>query len=162
MQAKDIRFTLYLLWTISQLCRIKEKKIIKKQRWFYYFIIEYKGNFYIKKREKKDIWEGLHEFVMIESEQKSSPKKLIQFNKLFSDTFQILKMNKISKVYKQQLTHQTIHAVFIHLESQKNINLPPYITTSKKNLSKLAFPKIINQFLNDSLILHSWEIVHNK
>ena len=132
---------------------VKGKKLIKKERWFYYFIIEYKGQFYINKRDKKDIWQGLHEFVMIESNHRSKPKTLIQSNELFAESFQFLQIKNSSKVYKQQLTHQTIHAVFIQVKTQEKISLSPYIAIAKKDLRKLAFPKIINQFLDDDSIL---------
>src|SRR6201995_4110576 len=44
---------------------VKEKSIRKKQRWFYYFIVETADDkIYIRQRTGKDIWEGLYEFVL--------------------------------------------------------------------------------------------------
>ena len=47
---------------------VKTKKIEKKNRWFYYFIIENDGSVYIHQRKGKDIWQNLYEFVLYESD----------------------------------------------------------------------------------------------
>src|ERR1700761_3117027 len=47
---------------------VKEKNIVKKQRWFYYFIVETADDkVYIRQRAAKDIWESLFEFVLHET-----------------------------------------------------------------------------------------------
>src|SRR6202012_1293228 len=49
---------------------VKEKSIQKKQRWFYYFIIEVGDDkVYIHQRTGKDIWEDLFEFVLREKDE---------------------------------------------------------------------------------------------
>jgi A/G-specific adenine glycosylase len=47
----------------------KEKSITKKTRWFYYVVAEYMGKVYVRKREPKDIWENLYEFILVENNQ---------------------------------------------------------------------------------------------
>jgi len=49
---------------------VKEKSIRKRTRWFYYFILETPdGQVYIHQRTQKDIWEGLYEFILWETDQ---------------------------------------------------------------------------------------------
>ncbi len=48
---------------------VKEKKLKTRTRWLYYFIIESAGSVYIRKREEKDIWQNLHEFVLMEKDE---------------------------------------------------------------------------------------------
>src|ERR1700722_8365410 len=46
---------------------VKSKTVRKKQRCFYYLIVETPGdNVYIRRRSGKDIWEGLYEFILYE------------------------------------------------------------------------------------------------
>nr|MBA4167414.1 A/G-specific adenine glycosylase [Chitinophagaceae bacterium] len=39
---------------------VKEKRLKKRVRWFYYFIIEVGDSVYMRRRETKDIWQHLH------------------------------------------------------------------------------------------------------
>ena len=51
----------------SKILPVKEKKLVKKTRWFYYFIITVKDQVLIRKRAAGDIWENLFEFVLFEN-----------------------------------------------------------------------------------------------
>lgn len=129
---------------------VKEKILKKKTRWFYYFIVEYQDKFYIRKRNSKDIWENLYEFVLKESDRELLP----DINSLKS-MFQSMvgqhqfNINHVSEVYRQKLTHQTIFGQFIKV----NINHPSFISEEykavlKKDLFKYPFPKIITNWLS--------------
>jgi A/G-specific adenine glycosylase len=48
---------------------LKEKKLKKNNRWFYYFVLLYKNKVLINKRKEKDIWQNLHEFYLCETER---------------------------------------------------------------------------------------------
>ena len=66
---------------------IKEKVILKKSRWLYYFVVTYRNKFYVRKREGKDIWQNLFEFILIETAKSLSTKKLLaseKFNSIFA------------------------------------------------------------------------------
>ena len=59
---------------------VKEKKITIRKRWFYYLIIEYKGQpdsyrVAIRQRTDKDIWQSLYEFPLIETNGELPLKK---------------------------------------------------------------------------------------
>ncbi|MEO5944011.1 MAG: A/G-specific adenine glycosylase [Ferruginibacter sp.] len=126
---------------------VKEKKIIKVQRWFYFIIAEYKGAFYISKRTGKDIWQNLHQFILIETTQKIEVSELTnteEFKNLLLPKYSLV---NVSPFYKQQLTHQTIHGCFIHIKLDKKISIPAFKLLDKKSAAKLAFPKFINSYL---------------
>jgi len=82
---------------------IKEKFILRKERWFYYFIIELNNTIYIKKRKKKDIWQNLYEFVIIEKNKDtnfSTQKKIndiLKESKITLSNFQIVSISPVSK-----------------------------------------------------------------
>lgn len=129
---------------------VKEKSIRKKIRWFYYLVVEHDGKFYVQKREKKDIWENLYEFVLLERpsaiplEQLAGEPEMKQY---FGKTKP--EVARTSKLYTQQLTHQTINGQFIHIRPAKAPRLEGYEAVSREALSHLPFPKFITAYLQD-------------
>ncbi|RYY11142.1 MAG: A/G-specific adenine glycosylase, partial [Chitinophagaceae bacterium] len=74
----------YKTGTVHQL-PVKEKKLIKKHRWFYYFMIGSGDDVYIRKRTGKDIWQNLHEFVLHESPDPGAFPHNTYLKQLFGD-----------------------------------------------------------------------------
>ena len=127
---------------------VKDKKLIKKTRWFYYFVIEYKGSLYVRKRLTKDIWENLFEFVLIETNKSMTSRKLHdhpQIIKILGEA--IISKSKISPVYRQELSHQSIIGQFIHIKTKKMPVLEGYSAIPVKKSYKLPFPKFITNYL---------------
>lgn len=125
----------------------KEKKLIKRDRWFYYIIAEKKGNYLIHKRQSKDIWLHLHEFVLVETAAPVEPNSILEtaeFKNFFPGTNKIV---SVSGNYRQQLTHQTIHAVFLRIKPSRVFVIPNFFWAEKTAIAKLAFPRLINHFL---------------
>jgi A/G-specific adenine glycosylase len=133
---------------------VKEKSIRKKQRWLYYFIVETPDHqVYIRQRTAKDIWEGLYEFVLWET---SEP---VYFNdnhlppsehlrQLFGR--QSLTVRYISRIYRQELSHQTIQGQFLTVRLKSALpSAKDYLLVSRDQLAEYAFPKFINAWLLD-------------
>jgi A/G-specific adenine glycosylase len=134
---------------LVKLLPVKEKSLVKKTRWFYYFIVEYKNHFYIRKRNNKDIWENLYEFVLKESGNElvedEHSLRAISESLLHQDNVVI---RRVSKVYTQKLTHQTIQGRFITLAINKPAFLEnEYQAVLKNDLDNYPFPKIIANWL---------------
>ena len=130
---------------------VKTGKLIKKERWLYYLIVAYNGKIYVRKRGPKEIWENLYEFVLLET------KKVFSFEEIKNSKFfkNIVGKNKaeilhVSKMYKQQLTHQTIHGNFIQLKVNSEPPLNDYKAITYKQLKKLPFPKFITGYLAEN------------
>jgi A/G-specific adenine glycosylase len=124
---------------------VKEKKLVRKQRYFNYFLVKNNDGILIRKRSGKDIWQSLFEFFLVESDAPlADPQSTIEL------IFPGSKPEKISgKQYRQLLTHQVIHGQFYTLEINAN-NIPEgYEYVSMKEISRMAFPGIINLFLED-------------
>lgn len=129
---------------------VKEKSLTKKERWFYYFIVQYQDKIYIRQRTGKDIWQDLYEFVLYEAEK--PVQELFQELPFLKDLFdqQPYSVSHISKVYHQQLTHQLIHAQFVVVTALKPVAaLKDWVTVDKKQLKRYAFPRTINTFLEE-------------
>lgn len=130
---------------------VKAGKMIKRSRWFYYFIVEHNGKIFVKKRGPKEIWENLYEFLLFETDR-MMPVDEIQKTDFFKN---INGNNKavilhVSGMYKQQLTHQTIHGCFIELKVKNEPQLKDYKSVTYKELIKLPFPKFITGFLDEN------------
>jgi A/G-specific adenine glycosylase len=131
----------------------KEKSIVKKTRWFYYVIAEYKEQYYIRKRPAKDIWENLYEFILLENGSAVNVDEILQAAILKS----LIGKNKVtvkavSGIYKQQLTHQTIFGQFISLKLNKPLLTAGFELAGKNEIAHLPFPKFINQYLQDKAV----------
>ncbi len=128
---------------------IKEKTLVKKKRWFYYFIIECNEKIWVQKRSLKDIWENLHEFYLIESdEQIFWETELVLLWLQNQLNIQSATIKHISSLQKQQLTHQLIKGQFIHIQMNEMPELlqKKGVWITKQTLHELAFPKYINQY----------------
>ncbi|WP_020528503.1 A/G-specific adenine glycosylase [Flexithrix dorotheae] len=135
---------------------IKIRKVKIKNRFFTYLVLEFKGRFAMKERLKGDIWQGLHDFPLLESEnfyneESLFDQTLISLKSLSRD---VLRCESFGS-YKHILTHQKIQAKFIHLnlKSENNLNkiceeygLKLY---SIEEIDKLPKPILINNFLKE-------------
>ncbi|MBI2730708.1 MAG: A/G-specific adenine glycosylase [Sphingobacteriales bacterium] len=136
--------------TISQL-PYKEKKISKKERWFYFLVIDFNNKVYVRKRIEKDVWQNLFEYVSIEI---SSPEDVTSFLKssLYKRVMgkQKGELIVISRWYKQQLSHQTIHGRFLTIKVKNPIlSLTDFLLLNKRSVKKIPFPRLINSWHED-------------
>jgi len=126
---------------------IKEKKIRITTRWFNYLVIVYHGKTYIRMRTDNDIWKNLHEFVLIETNNEVSVKKLLTKAEkqilLKKGTYKIL---SVSPASTQQLSHQKIVGRFIKLNLKKEFDLQGFKAIPLKQQSRYAFPRLITAY----------------
>lgn len=133
--------------TVNQL-PVKEKQLIKSNRWFYYFIFRYEDKILIRQRKAKDIWEQLFEFYLYEASAQIhwTEKKIDTWIEEQLGIFDY-EVRSISSIFKQQLTHQNISGQFFEIKIQQLPESLANLTTSTQaELSGLAFPRFINQY----------------
>ncbi len=131
---------------------VKSKKIKKKDRYFNYLICRIGENLLLKKRTEKDIWQNLYDFPLIETSGLLTKKELIThqiFQKIVGNN--ACQIKKISRPYKQVLTHQKIIAIFWEIELNDNLkqNDLIFFQVKQKNINNFAFPKIVDLYLKD-------------
>jgi len=138
----------YLNGTINEL-PVKEKKLLKKMRWFTYFIFNVGDKTLVHQRIAKDIWQNLYEFYLVETDANPHWSKE-NIDTCLRNQFKVEEFNFIylSPSLSQQLTHQTVKAQFIKVDLPQ---IPPmlqhYQWMDKQQIAQLAFPKIINEYL---------------
>jgi A/G-specific adenine glycosylase len=106
----------------------------------------------VHQRSQKDIWLQLYEFYLIETEGNKNWKEN-DIYEYVNNQFAITKADivYISPQLSQQLTHQTVHAVFIKIKlAEAPSALKHYKWVSKEQLQQFAFPKIINEYLQST------------
>jgi A/G-specific adenine glycosylase len=149
LQNKCVAFSLN---KVNQL-PVKIKSIQKKKRNFDFYCFEYQQSWFIQKRTGKDIWQDLHQFYLIEQDgflplSEDSIMHVLKTQLTISAKAIDQSGIRIFSPYKQQLTHQTIQARFIVVPLK---TIPAKLSkanwVSVKQLQKLAFPKLLNEFL---------------
>ncbi|MDB5248983.1 MAG: mutY [Segetibacter sp.] len=130
---------------------VKEKQLIKRKRWFTYFIFHIDSCVLINKRIEKDIWQSLYEFYLFESDKELNWLPSV-IEKWLHEQLGIKEysIDHISNVYKQQLTHQNLEGKFISIRiSAIPFSLRNYKMVKIADLPGIAFPKFINLFLQN-------------
>ena len=144
----------------------KSKKLKRRNRYFHYFILNDNGRTLIQKRQKKDIWQELYQFPLLESTTDGllTTQEIKSFlNTLDIYTFDVNKSDQ--PWYKQLLTHQFIRAKFYHINVNEAIILKSssYYLVETKNFENFAFPKIINSYIeSNDIVLKSNKVLKQK
>lgn len=115
--------TLCLAYARGEVARypVKVAKIKTRSRYFNYFDIRVGDFMYLHKRTDKDIWQGLYELPLVESDKDLIGDGLYE-EEGFRDLFPKgdIKIRYITKM-KHVLSHQTIYATFYQVEIPTNL-----------------------------------------
>ena len=128
---------------------IKANRTKTQNRYLYYFRINYKDRFFLRKREEKGIWQNLFEFPLIESEIPLDFEKLTstkEFQELFSGTNPSGFKQILSKK-KHVLSHRILFADFYELQIE-NINeqLNSYIYVTNEEFTHYPIHRLMELY----------------
>lgn len=132
----------------------KAKKTAVRNRYFNYLIvIDSNKKMFLKKRNEKDIWQGLYEFPLIESENEVVSNDVIidTFNKKHQvNTVEKIRIKKYSQILKHKLSHQQLFASFYTLEVKEiyDLNVLNYEVINISDISNYPVPQLIQNYLN--------------
>lgn len=131
----------------------KIKKKAKRKRHFNYLVFLHNHQVLIQQRTGKGIWQGLHEFPLIESEKKLSAKDVL--NRVEAD-FNLKKPSVLSVVsFKHILTHQSIYADFWIVPTTSfgfNLNSDIFEVDLQALGKDFAIPVLLDKFLESAII----------
>ena len=132
---------------------VKEKKIKIQSRYFYYFIIIDRKQTYIQQRIDSDIWKGLFQFPLLETDEALDENELLNngfFSELImNDSYEV---KSVSTVIKHILTHRHIHTQFIVVNvnaEYESDSLKKYTKVELIDLNKYAWPRVIDRYLQN-------------
>ncbi len=134
---------------------VKSPKKKKRIRYFNYLVLANDRILYMNQRVKNDIWKGLYDFQLIESDSKISNAMafLKELDIIKEDEWQIHHI----KEYKHVLTHQIIHATFYYIDSTIPFNTMKLKPTENANfynfdqIENLPKPVLIDKYLKEEI-----------
>lgn len=116
-----------------------------KEICFTYLVFWYKRHYYIRKRTT-GFWKDLFEFYLLEGSDLMNLTKLKSYLKKHKFAYK----GKVSSVdMDQKLSHRHIRARFFAIELSEKPSLDDFIKVDKANMSKFAFPKLINLYIEN-------------
>lgn len=129
---------------------VKTPKKKSRTRYFFYLVIEKNGAILMKKRDGRDIWQGLFDFPMIE---KSRPARLQNvISDLISESWlSRASIGAVSKTYTHILTHQVIYCRFVTVKVPFGTRTPDrnFAFYTLSQMAKLPKPALISRFLDE-------------
>lgn len=136
---------------LVQMLPVKQKRIKIKHRFFTYFILRYKNYFYIRRRNKRDIWQNLYEFPLVESGHLLRAEEIARLPALRSHLESgLFSIKTVTGPVVQQLTHQKITAQFIFLTTtRKPDSFLEAGPEKSEQLKNYPFPKILSTLLTE-------------
>ncbi|MDH6341364.1 A/G-specific adenine glycosylase [Parabacteroides sp. PFB2-12] len=133
---------------------VKAGKTKSRNRYFHYFHILYRETTWLHRREGKDIWKGLYEFPLIETDMPMDFAELQQtdaFHHLFAEAGQ-LSIAIDRPVEKHILSHQVIYATFYRIEiEQPAPAFEAFTEISIHDIERFAIPRLIHIYLEKNL-----------
>lgn len=132
---------------------VKQQKMKTKNRYFHYFHIIYNNVYtYLNRRTEQDIWKGLFEFPLIETEKPVDFAELQQteaFRTLF-EGIDDLHITAGMTGRKHVLSHRIIYADFYRVEIRmEGKGLHPYRKIPVEEIEKYAIPRLIHIYLEN-------------
>jgi len=137
----------YQTKTIAEL-PVKVKKLVKKTRYFNYFVCTTEDKILLNHRPAGDIWQQMYDFPLIETEAEMEPNNP-DFMQLVQQNFGFdVKISLPTKI-KHILTHQIIYAQFFVLDNYiiNFNNKTTNIWANWSDLDHLPQPKLIVNYL---------------
>ncbi len=135
---------------------VKAPKAKPKDRWFYYFDLRWqeKGTFYtlMEQRNGKDIWRGLYQFPLLETVEELNGKQLqAEVENFVQNNFQFsISIFQLSPPFLHQLTHRTIHALFLGAElPSRPTSIPEKFTVIPvSGIKNIPVSRLIDRYLH--------------
>ncbi len=134
---------------VVALLPVKLKKTKVKKRYLNYFILEWNKKIVMKKRDAKDIWQGLYDFYLNETTRPQKPGQLMEKEELLT----LIKKKEVNihEARKHILSHQLLSVRFIWVKINDQVlpdgfSLPFY---SSKQVASLPKPIVITRFLEE-------------
>ena len=144
---------------LQDLLPVKNKKLKIRTRYFYYFVIEQNKKWLMQRRAGKDIWQGLYDFYLVETEKQQKPESVSKEDPVLKLLGGKIEWKNISIQYRQVLTHQKLFARFIPVSiapsraSRAVFKSKKMKLYSSKEMNKLPKPILVARYLLESAFL---------
>jgi A/G-specific adenine glycosylase len=133
----------------------KSKARARRDRYFHYLVFRWENQLYLKKRTQNDIWQGLYDFYLHETDAADFSWEQTQED-LTLDALgvQIKTYREPAKTYKHILTHQKIFACFHPVElaaplGPQALAIMDLTGFTRSQLNQIPLPVIIDRYLKE-------------
>lgn len=132
---------------------VKSKKKEVRKRLFYYFVVKSGSQVLMRKRNEADIWQGLYDFLLVESDCEHDAMELLAGHLPQGSWMDGIQVGEPTLPYRHRLSHQLIQAHFVLIEPKDNktftdwkkaFKLEAYKTAEIQDLPK---PILIDNYL---------------
>ncbi|MBR9998849.1 MAG: A/G-specific adenine glycosylase [Cyclobacteriaceae bacterium] len=126
-------------------------KIKPRERYFHYWVIRYEDLLFMKKRNNKDIWQGLYDFPLIETQNQGFDFSRDKMTNYLVKNYPL----KNTRTFRHILTHQVICATFYHCPvdslDEEMLNLLPEEGgfRTPEETERLPKPGLIDKYLKE-------------
>ncbi len=145
---------------------VKSKKTIVKKRYFNYLFFDTPIGCFLQQRGKGDIWEGLYEFPLIETEKEINQKTALTKLPQYQDIAQKQAIKYISKAFRvtHKLSHRDILTTFWHIGVTDNflINNSRIFEIKIDTLQQYAISRLTERFIIEYLEKNRKEPVNTE
>ena len=130
---------------------VKKLKVKEKKLYFDYFFFKKDKTTLIKKRIEKGLWQNLYEFPLIECDEKTNNKEILQHQKFILWTKGIeFNIESISE-FEHKLSHRIIHARFWEVNCKNKLPECSYIKINTKLITSYAVSRLTEKFLQSKI-----------
>ena len=136
---------------------VKSKVKASRTRYFHYFVLRYGDQTYLRKRQEKDIWQGLYDFAMVETTVPDlPPTELVRHLESLGAQLDTSQVAEPTSAYRHVLSHQKLEARFHPLvldhplpqTSLRDMGLRAY---SADEIEALPKPKLIANYCTQNI-----------
>lgn len=132
----------------------KQHKTRQRERYFHYWVLRNGEGFFLHRREAKDIWQGLYEFPLTESERPLSESELIEKQNFIDVSFLREQLPLcVSGEYRHVLSHQVLHARFVEVFLPDTIQVADAVRVSLSELSSYPVPRLLEKYLVEARLV---------
>lgn len=129
---------------------VKSKRIKVTRRFFNYLLIENGGQIYIERRGKGDIWQGMYQLPLVETEREMRQEEFVKLKRvkeLVGECSALLQPVRIG--VKHVLSHQQLSASLYRIEISHETPLleKEYLKVGWNDLDRYALPKLLLRLL---------------
>jgi A/G-specific adenine glycosylase len=131
---------------------VKSKIMNIKTRYFHYLVVNYKNDTYLQKRSGGDIWKGLYEFPMIETDTQIEPEALEyseSWQSWFSGQVPAVQMPAAEVIHR--LTHRILKIRFYEIHIDQPMCIQGQIQVPWSDIHQYAVPKVMDNYLKSRL-----------
>lgn len=151
---------------------VKSKQLVKKDRFFVYLVVHHKGDIFVQRRNRKDIWQNLWEFPLLELPVFPADNRELEaliWNRFFPENpigqttrgYQTgvngaerlknpplpesrygARIASISRPYRQTLTHRIVTAVFCEITFPDETPLEAFENQLFENCLRMSRPEL--------------------